>query len=147
MGHSVEAIICPQAVEERLRLRSADVTAVTVGWGLALIPWTDVLFDGLGEGAAEFEGPPWKILQRHVEIFKVDATGSGLVYLETDYFGGRGTQCAVIFDGSGGVRIESGAGAINRALLDLRPDGFDGVEPFLAVGLGSIRHTEAWLEP
>jgi hypothetical protein len=78
-----------------------------------------------------------------------------VVYIEAQYFGGNGSQSAMVWqdglmifahpDNGATARVPGRLGPINSALrlLDARPDS--GKDEFAAVGLGRFRHNMDWL--
>jgi hypothetical protein len=143
--------------------------------GLALAPLTDELHDEILEcfepsghsGFPEF----WKLSPSLIAFARRQSEATPLVYLETDYFGGNGTQAAIAWarghvvfgPEQTGNAVPLSGGAINRALrtlsvklLPTRPINcalqFLGVkalwpfDEFDAVGLGRCRSNEDWIE-
>jgi hypothetical protein len=90
--------------------------------------------------------------------------GGAVAYVEAEFFGGTGSQAAVVWrdgavvlpptvttdePGERGERIELGDPdwAINRALQVLGASAEGAIDEFEAVGLRAHRDTEDWLEP
>ena len=64
-----------------------------------------------------------------------------LAYIETDYFGGCGTQAGVLVEkGRVAVPPVEGAGTIDRLLAALGVRCLPGKDEFDSLGLGSFRH-------
>lgn len=82
------------------------------------------------------------------ELLAASAEGN-LMYFETEYFGGAGSQGAAVFRAG---KFAYGpkaavAGPINEALALLGvPSSSSGVDAFQTVGLGRYRWTADWLE-
>lgn len=86
------------------------------------------------------------------------STGGALAYVEADFFGGVGTQAAVVWDGGrlvlGPLSARLGPGRprprrawpINRALRTLGVRAGAHVDEFEAADLGRHRETEDWAE-
>ena len=74
------------------------------------------------------------------------STKAPVVYVETEYFGGVGTQAASAYEG-GRLRSRESSedpGPISRALAGLGVEKGDQYDEFDALGLGRHRHTEDW---
>jgi hypothetical protein len=81
-----------------------------------------------------------------------------VAYIQTDYFGGTGSQCAIVWrDGAVGfgplaTGDEYGSvsqlldGAINRAFRELGVERGDALDEFEALGLHWHRHNDGWAE-
>ncbi len=71
-----------------------------------------------------------------------------LIYLETDYFGGMGSQAAAAFS-DGSILPPSplsGGGAINSVLRSIGVAATTGRDEFDYIGLSRHRHTSDWIE-
>jgi hypothetical protein len=147
MGHTVTAIIAKNLVAEYL-LNTHSLASVILVDDLRLIPLEDNDLDALG---VEFSHviPGFAYLSPELSEFCADVSKKGpLVYLETDYFGGVGTQAAVAF-AQGLVwhpTPVSGEGAINIALQTLGVGVSPGLDEFDSVGLSRYRSTSDWKE-
>lgn len=131
--------------------------------GFALVPLTESLHDEIVaavQPTALDSFPQFERLSASVETAVREATAVGpLGYIETDYFGGSGTQCAVAWTNAarlvGPFRTESGwdgsdytvrppgEWAINQVLvaLGVKPVGEN--DAFDTLGLGQYRVTES----
>lgn len=71
-----------------------------------------------------------------------------LVYLETEYFGGMGSQCAVAFEDGSIVpkTMLSGEGSINTALKAIGIVSTSDSDEFDYIGLALHRSTSDWKE-
>ena len=99
MGYNLNAIL---GKFERLQaVASATPPAVIVPLAgeLGLIPLSEELFDAINKGSTE----KYEADKRHFTFLSAKiaswlgsvSAGTTIAYVEADYFGGRGTQCAV----------------------------------------------------
>lgn len=175
MGHCVEALI---ASEGPLRnglsgLRHAIV--IPLRQGLALVPVTEEFHDEVASqitaAEASLGGEFWLLSPNLVELARRISDSTPVAYIQTDYFGGRGTQAAAVWSQGriifgpektgDGVPLESGS--INRALWVLGVRLVHGrpidralkalgvrtrwpLDEFDAIGLGRYRSNEDWIE-
>lgn len=71
------------------------------------------------------------------------APGARYAMIQTDYFGGHGSQTAAVYQGQDCLQA---AGYINQALALLGVKAGLGRDAFETVGLGQYRHADDWLE-
>lgn len=156
MGHRITAIIGSGAALAGLADRSGPAPTA-LPFDLVIVPLGPARLDML----AQENGPPhdgFAYLGPALEIALARAVGTGpALYIETDYFGGRGTQGAAWFaggeagwrdaeaheDGGEQAAARPGGTPISRGLAELgvRPPA-EGDE-FDAVGLGRFRSMRA----
>src|ERR1700722_1644902 len=101
MAHAVNAIIVGIALKEAILGEIPGARAITLKKGFCLVPITDELFEVLAsrspdmkeissESFRKFSGPLERVLE--------SASLRGPVaYIETEYFGGTGTQAAAVW--------------------------------------------------
>lgn len=148
MSHCVTAIIAREAVVRRILERHPALLAVPLREDLQLIPLDDDDLDLLGpEYSTTVEG--FNYLSPGLESFLAwQSTGGRLVYLETEYFGGAGSQSAVAYENGKPVPptpLSHDENAINRALACMGVRSREpGVDAFTHVGLPVCRHTSEW---
>jgi hypothetical protein len=156
MGHAVTGLIAKAETLEAFACKHSLHLPVDLSSGLAILPLRDTDLDSLPYGpfASNTERPDG-LLSRHFlseelsNELRAVSRGGTLMYFQTDYFGGVGTQAAVVFrDGAlvfGPASAERGP--INAALrlLGVRVTP-PAVDEFDTVGLGRHRDTEDWLE-
>lgn len=136
MGHMIHAVISKRPCSEH--------KAVDLPQGFFLTPVTHSFLDKLDD-ALEATAP-------HVDGFiylggalrpalERESRLAPLVYVETDYFGGTGTQSAALFEAGELTFAEAGktSGAINRALLRLGVRRRFFADAFDTLGLGAFR--------
>lgn len=154
MGYYLRAVIGHQGTLTDLAasLRSSPVE---IWSGIEIVPWTDELFDALGQSdpASEIQGVHYghSALRSLLEAASAE---SRLAYIEAEFFGGQGEQGAVVFH-SGQVVWASPFGPvqppiraqspISGALSQLGVSATNGQDEFDTVGLGLHRRTEDWL--
>lgn len=80
-------------------------------------------------------------LAKMIELLQEYSSHTKFAYIETDYFGGVGTQGGVLYENSR-VAIEprSGAGTINLILRELGVACVPGKDEFDSLNLGKYRH-------
>src|SRR5262249_6881178 len=70
---------------------------------------------------------------------------SPIAYVETEYFGGAGTQAATVYvDGKAILTATGESGPINRALHGLGVAKTTTLDEFEVVGLGKYRDMDDW---
>ena len=150
MGHAVTGLIAsPETLQSFARAHKLH-EPIPLEQGVALLPLRD-------EDIDLFISPPqtgwvggFNYLSEQLIQKLSDASSEGpVLYFETEYFGGIGSQGAAVFN-SGAIAFgpkSSEGGAINDALaflgVQVAPGSFDAFE---SVGLHRHRHTEDWLE-
>ena len=148
MGHCVIGIILSSPAVDSVLRSSPALVAVPLVDGLSLIPLDD---DSLDSIAADFSqtAEGFAYLSPSLAAFLADhSRHAALVYFETEYFGGDGTQAAAAYrDGQAlSPTPSSGDGAINRALGCLGITRQGHFDEFDYVGLCRYRHTSDWIE-
>lgn len=146
MSHSITAFVARRPALAALaqstgrasfyKLKNAD---------FFVLPITDDVFDAVvaakGPGtlvAVEF----WGLTNNLVQLAREASSHGPVAYIETDYFGGMGTQGAAVW--KDGTLLQepatAGKGIINLALraIGLGPDF--GLDEFDTLGLGQVRH-------
>ena len=148
MGHCVTAIISSSPAVDSILRSSPSLVAVPLVDGLRLIPLDD---DALDFVAADYSQTPDGFIYLSPSLATFLAGHShhaALVYFETDYFGGDGTQAAAAYrDGHAlSPTPSSGDDAINRALGCLGITRHGAFDEFDYVGLSRYRQTSDWIE-
>jgi hypothetical protein len=150
MTHCVTGLIAKPGPLGAFARKHALHIPLALAYGLEILPLRDEDIDsfltqpmtGLSEGFNYLS-------EQLVQILMAASSDSSIMYFETDYFGGMGTQGAALF--KNGVMIYGPAsaehGPINNALAML---GIITISPaadaFDTIGLGLHRHTDDWLE-
>lgn len=145
MGHSITALVIPGRPDPAA-LETYDLRAVALAEGLTLLHidhyYAAYWQKHLGhEGLLPAPGSPPGIFPREAVLARIAAALTGLsaprfAILQTDYFGGAGSQWAAAFEGE---RALAGDGTINAALRHLGVARRAGLDEFDTVGLGAHR--------
>jgi len=164
MGYALQVFIAEEPVLRRVTEGLANARVVPLRCGLALIPLTDALDEEIIGRLAGVDVRPHlgdsRIYVNAVRWAVASSSHGPIAYVEADFFGGTGSQEAIVArDGAlvfGASRSNTFAGsckasrvrkwAINGALshLGVRATLFG--DRFDAVGLSRFRETEDWLE-
>ena len=148
MGHCITAIISSSPAVSSILRSASSLVAVPLVDGLSLIPLDDDALDSIASDYTHtVDG--FTYLSASLAAFLADhSRQAALVYLETEYFGGDGSQAAVAYrDGQTlSPTPSSGDGAINRALRCLGITQHTAFDEFDYVGLSRYRHTSDWIE-
>lgn len=160
MSHVLSAFVCPERIARDMVDRIGIVSAVRLNQGLALVPLGDEVCEGYRPTVSP-EAPEADLatdldgfyLTEELEWLAATLSKEGPVaYVQTDYFGGIGSQGAIVWkDGrvvygperSWDVPV-SPQHPINRALRFLRVEPRGHVDAFEAVGLDWYRETGDW---
>lgn len=147
MGHCITAIIATSPVVERL-LVGRSLVAADLRDGLRLVPLDDDSLDSLGFDFSQTTVGFTYLCSGLLDFLTQLSTHGRLAYVETEYFGGTGSQAAAAF--SGGTVIPpsplSGSGAINTALRGIGIVATKRQDEFDYIGLSRHRHTSDWIE-
>ncbi len=159
MGHNLHAIIGRREFVSDFAEGWVPSELILLHQEFALVPMTVGLFKNIDElanleAADPFDG--FERLSAGVEFVLRHFSGKGAIgYIETDYFGGVGTQSAIAWsrsqvlngpfltttswDGTRIVTTPQGEGAINRVLSDLGVRAVAGRDRFDSLELGKFR--------
>lgn len=164
VGHQLEGFVASVPVLTGAAAPIPGARVRPLAAGLGLLPSSDAFFDHVTRGDAspvppEFEA--FSLLSQPLIDWATRLSREGPVaYVETDFFGGVGTQAAVVW--AGGrillspldsshawedgrvVRHGTQGGAVNAALRALGVVASPPKDEFEAVGLGDYRGTEDW---
>jgi hypothetical protein len=162
MGHRLKAIIGPKPTVSEFAGNWIHAELIELPQGFAMVPLTLALHEDIIELAAiEKPPPPAEFSEMSAALAFVIAHLSqrGPVgYIETDYFGGTGSQSAAVWDAGrlalGPLKQEvtrkgnayrvtpEGEGPINQALAYMRAWHRRGMDLFDTLGLGKYRSVE-----
>jgi len=154
MGYCLQAVIADEPVLRELAGSIEEAHIVPLGKHLSLLPMTDALFDVVTiAGAPELDGF-WEAPAGFGSALAACSVNGPVAYVEAEFFGGAGTQCAQVWDGGkvvlGPLHLAEGepspaAGSpISQALRQLGTDRGNHFDEFDAVGLGRHRDTQDW---
>ncbi|MDX2006367.1 MAG: hypothetical protein SFU83_13905 [Meiothermus sp.] len=165
MGHSVRIVVGSRGALEWLATRWVKARVCDLRLGYAGMPLTDELADDIND---LLQKPtrivPFELLsESHHEVLEQSSQHAPLAYLETKYFGGTGSQCAVMFEGGrvtlGPLKtytpwdekllkygqVPSREGAINAVLRAMGVWRRPGSDEFETLELGRYRSNDALL--
>jgi hypothetical protein len=165
MGHVLHAIIGPKAAIMEFASRWLASRFVELEQGFALVPFTATLHDDILDLDLKKPDPfpGFERLSAAVESVLREISCIGpLGYIETDYFGGQGTQRAIAWKGGkvllGPFQSETfwdetgkktkppGERAVNRVLTALGIWTRGTADPFEMIGLDKFRDTDRVFE-
>lgn len=144
MGHTLRAIIGDNHTRKKLADNWICAEVEKLPQNYAMIFLTDALFDDVTELFAEENMLDCSVLTHFTTaIFNLlcdSSFHSHLIYLETDYFGGYGSQAAVLLE-NGKITAGpiSGIGTINQLLHKIGIQRWKGKDEFDSLGLGHYR--------
>ncbi len=117
--------------------------------GSTLIPLTDELYDRVNE----FQGnavPGYSFLTDKLIEFGSNLSiviNSVVLYIEADFFGGKGSQNAIAWNNGLKIFEElNGKDSINKAIRTMGIKNEHGKDEFETIGLNKFRRLEDWLE-
>ena len=150
MGHSVQLIIGREPAVGRFLKAWPAARGVALQGEWVAIPVDEALCDAIGAGAAgaerdaAFDSSPPGL---EAALAAATAQGGALAYVETEYFGGQGSQSAGAWVDGAARGAERGIGAINTALRAIGVVAADGMDAFDTIGLGRRRRMEDYAAP
>lgn len=151
MGHCIRAIIGTH--EAVCKIADDWICAKEIklpqGYGMIfctieLLEDIEELMESSGEAVDDPGFPELDYFDASVkELMEQYSIRTKLAYVETDYFGGTGTQAGVIYEnGKPASASQSGEGTINALLKELGVWCRPGKDEFDMLGLGDYRHME-----
>src|SRR5690349_8305985 len=99
MAYTLEAVISPVTVLHTVTQEHAGAVIVPLRQGLSLMPMTDELFDALTDGSRDQPPGFWKLPGGFARVLAAWSHRGPVAYVEADFFGGVGSQCAAAWDG------------------------------------------------
>jgi len=152
MGHNITAVIGAAADVARVVSRTGGPMPVKLKFGLEIAPLGHQQIDLLTElqPGEYFDGTH---LSEALQRALIQAADDGkLAYIETNYFGGTGSQAAAVFS-AGRIVMRSSIpigrqpahrdAPINTALRALGVEALAGEDEFDSIGLGRFRDLES----
>jgi len=165
MGHAISAFIGQYAPLRAIADALCHTHIATLSQGYNLLPIHIEVLDHCTfnlPGNLPDEYPEFiRLFPELIVVARQQAVHAPIAYIETDYFGGVGTQAAILWhrDGIYGpfqtetkyeqnvVRVvPADQRAINRILRRLGAQRETAIDEFDALGLGRFRSNEAWTE-
>lgn len=151
MGYQLRALLSRQEVLEILQNSFNSLKVVPLVQGFGLIPITHELYDEIQSiekvpQSNEFEG--FYFLSPAIAKLAGDLSLQvAVAYLEADFFGGVGTQSAVVLE-RGNLKLKQppieSKDVINQALRLLGVQASESKDEFDTIDLGQQRFTEDW---
>jgi hypothetical protein len=161
MGRMIQAVIGRTAPVSEFASRWVLARLIPLHQDFAMVPVTDALHDDIVELANISKPDPFDgfmLLAAGVEAALREASAVGaLAYIETEYFGGISSQCAIAWDRGrvlvGPVTTKTtwdhlgvshhppGEWAINLVLAELGVRAVGKMDRFDSLGLGNYRET------
>ena len=164
MSHYVQIIIAENSIIDSIEADWVHGNKLNLSQGFSLIPMITQLFDDINEldntGKSD-SFDEFEFLSSSIEgLLKSKSYKSKVAYVETEYFGGTGVQCGILFENQkikiGPLRTETiwdersnsyrqipeGKGAINTVLKELGVSDFNAKDEFDSLGLGNFRSNE-----
>lgn len=145
MGHCIRAIIGTYQSIQKLANDWVYAKEIELPQGYGMIFLTDELLDDI----TELYDVPDDFCYSELDYFTIATDQllqqytfhTKLAYVETDYFGGIGTQGGVLYE-NGRIRIapHSGNGTINLLLRELGVKCLANKDEFDSLNLGNYRH-------
>ena len=147
MTHIIRAIIGPLEVIQDVIHAAGSPPATELTCGMTIIPLGEAQVDKLtGGGPGELVGGFADLTVGLERALSALATGGAFAFIETEYFGGSGSQAAVVFNPSTApVRFTEARqpNPINSALKSLGVTALQGADEFDTLGLGRFRNLES----
>jgi hypothetical protein len=147
MGHSLRAVIGRVQPAAQLARGWAHARLVLLPQGFALIPITSDLHQDVIDAFAQQLPKPHDelpLLSAALErAVSAASHGAQLAYIETDYFGGRGTQRAIGWEnGAVACGPQHDGAPINTVLAWMGAVANTAYDAFDALNLGNYRNTD-----
>ncbi|HEU4559602.1 MAG TPA: hypothetical protein VFS20_17250 [Longimicrobium sp.] len=150
MSYVLRAIIAPEHVLSRPLAWLADSRVIALPQGMAMIPLSRALREQYGPSERpwlyEKHGETW-LPQALVPVLEELSRHGTVAYVESEYHGGDGEQCSIVWRDGERIDAEHGSYAVNSALGRLGVEREEGRDLFDTLGLGRQRSVEDWLEP
>ncbi|WP_026925181.1 hypothetical protein [Glycomyces arizonensis] len=153
--YNLQAVVASHATLSGLARGVESAVVVPLAQGISLLAMTDALFDEINVERAPRPGRFWKLPAGFDRTLADRSVAGPVAYLEAEYFGGAGSQCAQVWDRgrialgplelAEGEPHPGGGSPIARALRRLGVDKAGHHDEFDAVGLGRCRDTDDWL--
>jgi hypothetical protein len=143
MGHRISAVLLHSAYDDKIA-RAFGLRPITLTQGITLFPlhagYCDDMSERLGIGGDVSDRPRLNDRVVHHLVRRI-APEPLFAVIETNYFGGAGTQAAAVYRGAEEVMAPAASafGPINEALRHLGVQASPGLDEFDTVGLGRFR--------
>lgn len=158
VGYALEAFLAPPAVARQIAAEVGGTRAVDLYAQFALVPLGRNAVSALSPGDEEVMSllTAQPLPERLADLLRRVSLQGPVAYVEADFFGGIGTQGAIVFDRGEvvfgpvvdprPVPVHPSQGrAINQALRMMGVDRGSAVDEFAALDLGRHGETAEWL--
>lgn len=152
--YRLHAAIAAEPVLRELADSLMHARVVPLGQHLSLLAMTDALFDAATSAGALCLDGFWKAPAGFRQVLAACSAHGPVAYVEAEYFGGVGAQCAQVWDGGtvvlGPLNLADkepfpvDGSPISQALRRLGAAKGEHADEFDAVGLGRHRDTDDW---
>jgi hypothetical protein len=152
MSHYIHGYVATTAILESVAEALPQARLVPLSQGLGFLPVIKVQVAQTDSHSNEPAYEQFETLTRRLAAIASNLSTMGpLAYIETEYFGGVGTQSAMVWlNGTvifGPLLTDAAReGAINQALRCLGVVSGAHLDEFDAIGLGQHRSNEEWVE-
>ena len=155
MSHYIHGFVSTTAVLQSVGQALPQAQFIPLSQGLAFMPFTEAIKIQLAQTDAlssELAFDQFETLTQRLAAIASSLSAAGpLAYVETEYFGGLGTQSAIVW--TNGVVVlgplltdSTREGAINQALSHLGVVRSTHLDEFDAIGLGRYHTDEDWIK-
>jgi hypothetical protein len=147
MGYYLQAFICNQDDSYILTKQFNTAININLGQGVDLIPMTEELFDQINNFKTSLSIESFKFLTENVEQIILNIIGKKkFAYVEAEYFGGTGTQIAMIWNNNKREEfLKFGENRINKVLKSFGVIVSKGKDEFETLGFHLHRDTADWV--
>lgn len=147
MGHNISAIIGRRNTIQKLADTWIDASVIELPQEFAMVFLTNTLIESIEEFyyiSDDFCCPELDSYSTIAEqLLQEFSFHTRLAYIETDYFGGVGTQGGVLYEnGKIIIKPRSGEGTVNLLLKELGVMCIRGLDEFDSLNLGNYRHMQ-----
>lgn len=161
MSYELKALIASEKTLQRIGRHYTKAKLVLLHQGIGIIPVTHDLYAEIhsdGQGSARVFPESFQSLTSTIaQATRAASVGGPIGYIEAEFFGGIGTQAAILWtDGQiahgpivtgsepDGQSLPTSEWAVNSVLRLLGISAADGMDEFDTVDLGAHRETGAW---
>ncbi|MCE5278378.1 MAG: hypothetical protein ABFD92_01390 [Planctomycetaceae bacterium] len=150
MAHHIQAIIGSQQLLKVLEEKYTHAKVVKLANGFAMVPMLGDLHDEMGVDDAVEHDSRFMLLSSHVwKVLQDMSLMDPVAYIETEYFGGTGTQSAVAWKSGKvayGPEVSEDIGPINKGLAILGIVRTETRDEFQTIGLQWFRQMDEFYE-
>jgi hypothetical protein len=148
LGYVIKAFVAKLGLLEVLSAQYPAAHVIPLSQGMGLVPMTEALFDeiNLSELSEDLPGFVLMTMAAEKQVLKL-YPGGEVAYVEADYFGGYGSQSAIVWQKGRRCDIYPDTqNAINFALRSLGISRGHHKDEFEGLNLGRHRDTHDWVQ-